>query len=212
MNPKGEPQLMNDKAATRRFAVAVATLLAAAACAPVNATATGPQSNVEVIQQAIKDARAGGASEHQIEILEHALGVGEVTYDDLDSLLGDLEACYDAAGLTYNVLPAWEVSPNSGIFLPDYQIRVPADDEGEVYLVAEKCEFENLLYAEGAYMSQPAVVHANNGAWDTPAVRACLSERGYTVDEDVTLAEIQALMAQDSIDHGQDPGYRLCGT
>jgi hypothetical protein len=192
---------------------AAALLLAAAACAPESATTTGPQSNSEAIQQALTEARAGGASEHQIEVLEHALDVGEVTYDDLDSLASDVYACFDAAGLTYNVLPPWEVTPDSGVFLPDYQIRLPGDDSSVVTVLAEPCEQQHLLFAEGAYMNQPTVVEAQNGAWDTPAVRACLTDRGYAVDDKATSAEIQALIAQDATEHGQDPGYPgLCGT
>ncbi len=205
---------MNSKIQARSLAigVAVALVLAAAACAPVSPSSTNLQSNVEAIQQAIKDAQAEGASSHQIQVLEHALTVGEVTYDDLDSLLGDLEACFDAGGLTYGVLPRWEVSPHSGIFLPDYQIRLTGDDEDAVHAVQDQCENQNLLYAEGAYMNQPTVIAARDGAWDTPAVRACLTERGYTVDKNATSAEVLALSEQDTIDHGQDPDYGPCAS
>jgi hypothetical protein len=193
---------------------AAALPLAAAACAPESATTTGPQSNSEAIQQALTEARAGGASEHQIEVLEHALDVGEVTYDDLDSLASDVYACFDAAGLTYVVLPPAEVTPHSGIVVPAYAYRFPdgGQDDGSE-LVADPCEDQSLRYAETAYMNQPAVIAAVNGVWDTPEVRACLTERGYAVDEDATSAEIQALIAQDATEHGQDPGYPgLCGT
>jgi type IV secretory pathway VirB2 component (pilin) len=190
-------------------ALAAALLLAAAACAPEGATAAGPQSNVEVIQQAIKDARAGGASEHQIQVLGDALDVGEVTFDDLDSLVGDVYACLDAAGRGYTPLSPNETTVGSGVFEPQYSVAIPASDaSGETTAdLVDACQLRNISFAMTAYVNQPWAALADLLAQDTPQVRSCLADRGYAVDDEATVAELSALVSQDLEEHSQDPGY-----
>jgi len=196
----------------RRVVAVAATAFAVAATgcsSPSNAPTDA--GNHDEIQLQLEWARASGASDNQIQVLENALEIGEVTYGQLETLFSDVYECFDEVGWTYSIQPPRELAPGSGILVPDYLAFPPQGMSEDAALeLFDACNNENIAYALAAYSSQPVALEALFESWDTPELRECLESRGYNIDENTTPAEVNALVSEDVAANMNDPSFTVC--
>jgi hypothetical protein len=190
-----------------RWSQAAVVCLVLVGCA-AEAPPQVPQTDAEAIAYWLDLARIQEASDHQLDVLEGALERGTALRADVNEVLPDYYDCLDVAGLIYH---AYEVEPvpGSGIYLPGVNVEVP-DSSVEVDVLEHACGVKHEMFIASAYSNQPSSMEAEGRVWSGTAMRTCLSDRGYAVDESATAAEIHTIYDKDVIDHGQDTDYRPC--
>jgi hypothetical protein len=179
-------------------------------CIESTAPQAEPKTNVQVIDSNIADARQDHrVLDSQLEILQRARDAGGVTRADVDEAFAKHLSCLDAAGVAYNVVEQ-EWVKGSGLSMPG--VTLPTGDLHSTREVDidDACMFANDAYVETAYYNQPAAREAEDKVWGGQAMRACLKERGYTVDDALTADEVRTLEQQDESSHWQDPGFASC--
>ena len=170
-----------------KLAVSVAVLAALTAC---SSNSSRTEATPSVFEVAIVDARAGGASEAQIALLERLAEVGNVEIDDVREALEGTYACLDAAG----ILHTEEIqSDASGLEYVVYFMQTPvsADQEAAV-AISDECTNANSRYVEDLYHEQPRAVALEDKYMETvvvPAFIECDKSYGVPVDEDATGAQ-----------------------
>ena len=83
-----------------------------------------PASSAPVFAHAIEEARAGGASQAQIDLLERLAEKGSVELDDVREALEGTYECLDAAGISHSEV----VQESQGGFpMITYAMSQPAD-------------------------------------------------------------------------------------
>lgn len=190
-----------EPAAPRRaftlIAAAFCLLLAGCAEDPLPAA---PETDAQAIQywlEAAHNEDFGAPSDHMIEALERALARGTVVRADIDELMPEYYDCLGDAGLEYNVVED-EAVTGSGISVPGATIVAPDEDSIEnIDALSYACEGLYRAYVVAAYTNQPTSREAQDRVWLGDAMRACLAERGLTMDADATAAEIRELWDED---------------
>jgi len=186
---------------------AVAVALSGCASSQPEPSASGGLSIAKYIEM----AEQAGADEQQIEVLERANKRGEVTFEDLNELAQLTIQCEKDAGFTVIEKAPVEYVPGSGLFTPSYLSNQPDGMSDKVAgEVMDGCSDRYDTWAGAAFADQPIVVEAYNNQWDTPQVRACLKERGYQVDDDMTGTELNNLSMEDWMANTNTPGFRGC--
>jgi len=194
-----------------RAALAVATLLCVATACSRRETPATPLPPVDVFQQQLEMAKAGGASQDQIYVLSRAAEAGTMTFDDIMLAQDSLVGCLETAGFSVEVQTPYELAVGSGIVVPDYLATPPGGTPTSATdAVFDACNVKEIEFAMSAYVSQPVAMEAQMAQWDSPKVRDCLVARGYTVDPESTGAELNAMVGDDIEKHGQDPGFNPC--
>lgn len=135
-------------------------------------------------------ARAGGASDVQIAILERLAEDGDVEIDDVREALEGTYACLDAAGISHTE----EIQKDSaGVEYLVYDMRQPASlDQDAGIAISDECTNTHSRYVEDLYVYQPRVVAMEDEYRATvvvPALLACDESYGMAVDEGLTGAQ-----------------------
>jgi len=174
-------------------------VLAIAGCSGV-APVPDPSPSVEEFRalalSALEDAKADGANEQQLELIEQAANLGSVSFETVQSAVDATFACFESAGIRYEVLPP---RVESGISYPDY-----AFEGGESTAVADACVHANSEFVEVLYMRQPAAVEASDSAFEAgmPVLITCLRGLGYELEDDITADELKTLLVMQESDIG----------
>jgi hypothetical protein len=190
--------------------VAVGASCLLAGCIQIEEAQPRPTTAVEVIDEWLAFAREEGkASARQLEILENARQVGEVTRAALDEATADYLACMEDAGIEY-ILVEEESPPGSGVYLPGVMIPAPDPDSNREIDISDACQSKHQMYVFQAYGNRPEAIEAEDRMWTGQEMRECLASRGYPSDPDATADEMRQLAGQDIVDHGEEPDFRPC--
>lgn len=172
----------------RRTLLVCAATLAVAGCSGSQGVPSPDVTADEfsaIAASALEDARASGASEAQLALIEGVVASGEVTFADVQESLDATFACFESAGIRYE-----EHAPvdDQGILYPSY-----AFEGGDKTAVADACIHDYSDYVEVLYMRQPAAVEARDAAFTgaMPALIECLRGLGHEVDDDITADELK---------------------
>jgi hypothetical protein len=177
-------------------ALAVLATVGAAGCGTADedvATSAAGTSWELALDAILEDARAGGAGQRQIEVLETARAAGSLEYETVVDLTHDTFACFEAAGIGYRELPGWERAPGWTIVQYSFSAEAPGLTEAQVLALADACMAEHSRFAE--FVLQDAALHQE--ARDErmrahlPTILACLADNGVHVDADATLDEVR---------------------
>lgn len=136
-------------------------------------------------QSALEDARASGATEAQLALIERAVALGEVTFADVDEAVQGTFACFESAGVRYQVLAPRN---DQGVLYPSYTF-----EGGDKTAAADECIHTNSDFVEVLYMRQPIATEARDAAFAAamPALVECLRGLGHELDEDITADELK---------------------
>jgi hypothetical protein len=175
----------------RFYAIGAAALVlcaSLAACAPTSVAV--PSATTDGLADILAEARAYGSSDAQIAVLEHAVSVGEVTYDEYNGLLEDTFACFDDIGVSYTRLEDRELVP--GFPIPDYEhTGIAGMPDEEMLALVGVCLFTYSEFVNMAYQTQPVVYEAQEAVARErlPLVIECLREQGVEIDDDASIDE-----------------------
>ncbi len=179
-----------------RYAVA---LVATAVAVLTAGCGGGPAVSDDVsfdtkIEDALAEAKSGGASVHQIEVLESAQESGGVTLLDVRQSAYAALTCMESAGLRAEYD---EREKSSGLVVPGYLVALsePASaiDAGEdEEMLAEQCDTSEYYWVSKVYQTQPTSVAEQEQVIEerSPEIRLCLEEAGHPVSPDASASEI----------------------
>ncbi len=165
-------------------AFCVAILATLTACSDGTASAEPVEP---VFANAIEKARAGGASDTQISILERLADEGQVDIGDVQEALEGTYACLDAAGISHTEAIETDIA---GVQYVVYDMRAPASlgaDTGAA--ISDECANTHSRFVEDLYMMQPQVVAMQDEYRSTvivPALVACYQEYDVALEDDLT--------------------------
>ena len=168
----------------------VLALLAGGCSGNPSSPPTQAAETVEFFEQALTQARAGGASEAQVLILERALAAGEVTLADSRAAADALMACAQDAG--FSVSPT-SIDNSTGIETITFYLTNPGGlSQDQADAVAWDCETKHRRWVETAYQNQPNATSAFFDLIERHRVEivACLREQGSSVADDATPDEL----------------------
>lgn len=165
----------------------LAALIAIGGCAQEPASTEEDSTGAQAV---IAEARAGGASEEQIAILEK----GEIpSFEDYEAAVARSLACIRDAGI--HTQAPQEVEQGVTKLAYGYGISSPGRTDAQTDEIAQACISEHSLWVEMAWMDQPL-----SREWadeqresERPTLVACLEAFGVTVDESLTTAEVDQL-------------------
>jgi hypothetical protein len=140
---------------------------------------------------AIVAATRSGVDASQVEILERANSLGEVTFEDLREAVSNTYSCLDG----HNIQHTETISTAPwGSQTLRYDMRVPStQDTDAAVALADECARLFSGAVETLYSSQPVEV-ARQDTWRAefvvPALRACLDDAEVPYDLDADFAEL----------------------
>ncbi len=160
-----------------RFVAVAAGLLALSGCA-TDPNWAASKDFAEVIEPAIQEAEAGGASDAQLEILRQAQAAGKLSLEDDRAAARAMVACVEDAG-SYALLS--DKTTESGLILPVYNY---AANTPEQEAIGEACDTKEAFWVNMVYQTQPSSVQSKDAYLNqqAPLVRACLEREGYATD------------------------------
>jgi len=166
------------------LAVAVATLCSCSSTAGTSVDESDPVFE-ELIQNALVNAEAGGASQDQLDVLQAAQLSGEVTLEQARQAARATVACFGEAGLLGTFVESTEPS---GLIVPGYTVGTQSDDMTEI----DRCDHENGFWVNQVYQLQPSSEQLRTDLFEAKAdeLRACLEDAGYATEPDATGAEL----------------------
>lgn len=164
----------------------LAAIVLSACSQQAHGDSTGVQQFDETIDQAIEEARDGGANEAQLELLERAKEQGAVTYEDARVAATAALECMAQRGIEGTFSDS--TLPN-GVTIPSYTVVADRPDAEQVM---DECSYQNDFWVNKLYQLQPLSIEANNAFIDAqrPVIVACLAEAGFVVADDATLDEL----------------------
>jgi hypothetical protein len=146
-----------------------------------------PAPPAPVFAHAIEEARAGGASQAQIDLLERLAEKGSVELDDVREALAGTYECLDAAGISHREDIRTD---NAGVDFVTYDMRQPVTrDLNAGMAIADACAAQHSLFVENLYADQPSVVEIHEKHFATvvtPAFLECYETYGVPVPQDRT--------------------------
>lgn len=192
----------------------IVALFLLSGCAQQEPTYVEPQTDAEAIKYWLDQARGSSpsVSDEQIAVLERALERGTVARADVNEVMPAYLDCLDAAGLTYYV-DEEEAVPGSGVSTPRVSVKMVGSDQAEWDRLAglqESCASEHEIYIASAYVNQPTSLQAQDAVWTGAEMRACLTEHGFTVEDDATAAQIRMLWDDDITKNIDNADFTLC--
>jgi hypothetical protein len=170
------------------LAAIVATILLVGCGPSAPAPTSGGVEFQEYAQQNIDEARANGASDEQLMMLERAKETGSVPLEDARSAARSAVECMENSGV---VAEYTEETTNAGLVLPNYRAQI-SDDEPALEGLIEQCDAQEYLWVGKLYALQPSSRDATDAYVEErlPYLRACLDEHGVDVDDSATRAEL----------------------
>lgn len=144
----------------------------------------------EQIEVAIEDARVGGASDTQLQILNEALDTEAISFEAAHSAAVAAVDCMNAAGLSARYK---EQSRPSGPATPGYVADIGLDDDGTNEAILSRCDAQEDFWVNLLYQTQPSSVALEDARIESlaPAFRECLESNGIDVDSSATGSELQ---------------------
>lgn len=177
--------------ATVGLLLALAFVLVASACSADNGPGdTGLEPPAIVLEQALNEARTGGASPEQVKILEGAVSAGEVTLSDSQAATDAMLACVEAAGFSVS---DQTIDSSRGLEIINFYLTSPsAMSEAEADALYWDCETTHRRWVEFAYQNQP---QAKSAFFDLveqhrTEIVACLRKEGSPIEDDATADEM----------------------
>lgn len=136
----------------------------------------------DLMNQIISDARAGGASEAQVALLESAATSGELTIEQARESARSYMACLDTVGLNSDYVE----STSTGVVIPSVHVYAFTLEEMETM---QQCDTKENFWVNYVYQTQPSSIELQDAYLEQqrPALVACLEAAGIEVpdDEDV---------------------------
>jgi len=159
----------------------------------------GASIAISFFQEWRDKAQSGGASPSQLAVLDAAVASGTLDYGDIEPLRNETYGCFEANGLSYQVLESDGTIPEFPY--PRYGVGVDprqaglTEEQGQA--IAQDCTTKYLDFALDAYGSQPAAQSALDAQLiaDLPMITACLQEHGVTVAPDATPDDVRRAVA-----------------
>lgn len=167
-------------------AVVVLTLGVAGCGAPASVGASSvpvdPAFALQV-EQAKSAAQSSGASSHQIDLLDQALGAGAVTLDIALDGEHAFFSCLDEAGISYA-----DDGPAPYGAYPRLGYRIFAADPAP----SDVCYAAEYQWIDRLYQNQPATLAdiADQVMQRKEGILACLRDAGVAIDDDPTYDEL----------------------
>lgn len=157
---------------------------------------TDPLTFAEAVAGTIADAKAGQASDEQLEILERAQANGILTFEDaLSAILAEMD-CVTSGGGTVEY---YEQRQSSGFVIPAYLVLAD-DDAGleAINPVVSACTTRHSFWVNKLYQLQPSSQQVRDAYVEAaaPQMRECLEKHGYVIEPDAAAAELSALAIQ----------------
>lgn len=147
------------------------------------------------VDRAIADAKAGGASESQLAVLEQAKREGDLSFEAAKAAMTSTVDCISAAGVDVEYS---ESAPRAGRTTPGYTAHLGTDDDGARMQVVESCDIQESFWVNWLYASQPSAQEAYDSYLldHQDEFIACVKEAGVRLDDNPTADELnQAGMA-----------------
>lgn len=169
-----------------RWGILFVALFAVVGCA---SESNNPETTEfsEMVATALEEARAGGASEDQLEILERARDRGHVTYEQTRAAVAATLECTSAQGVvgTFN-----EINQANGINLPAYEVDASPPNAAQVL---EGCETLESFWVWYLYQVQPVAIEANDDYIESRRsdILACFDRAGDPLGAEATVDEIK---------------------
>jgi len=184
----------------RMLSLSAGAALFISACggaSPTHADAQGAPAWTEIVNDAIKQAKDGGASAQQLTMLTLAGESGDISLESARNAQQATVDCMIDAGLDATYV---ETDGGEGE-LPQPGFRVRADSEGEVNPLGNACETQESLWVSHLYQVQPRAIEVRNANVDKrmPELLTCLAERGVAPDPDASRDEIYAAATNEAI-------------
>lgn len=162
----------------------LAILVLASGCTPTEpeAAESGVGTGGEVVEASglVETARARGASEEQIEVLER----GDISFADYDAAVGRTLTCLRDAGID---VVGGEVTEARGF--PEIQYSFVGSSAGrtdeQTLALADECINANSFFIEGAYQMSPAAIEAQDARFEPyrPVIVECIRANGGEVED-----------------------------
>jgi len=140
-----------------------------------------------VFARAIEEARAGSASQAQLDLLERLAEKGSVELDDVREALAGTYECLDAAGISHS---EDVVVDDAGVEIIRLDMRQPVSRDLDAGMaISDACIEQHSMYVQDLYVEQPSVVEIHDEHYATvvtPAFLECYETYGVTPQEDRT--------------------------
>jgi hypothetical protein len=193
----------------------VATVIMTVALTGCSGGGGDPASSAPVFAHAIEEARAGGASQAQIDLLERLAKKGAVELDDVREALAGTYECLDAAGISHSEV----IQENRGGFpMITYTMSQTADmDVDTAMRLSDQCALTHSAFVEQLYATQPQAVAAEEAYIEdviVPRLDACNERWGMPTDTELSAVQrwdeaIRLVNDQQGVRPG-DPSYAGC--
>lgn len=127
----------------------------------------------------LEEARAAGASEEQLAVLER----GEVSFAEYERALNAAFECMRSHGLEVLADPP---SDRSGIMLITYAWGAGTASQTQAQQLGDGCLEEHSFFLEQLYQTQPSTVEAVEAAYEgkRSQIVSCIRDNGGTIDDD----------------------------
>lgn len=162
-------------------------LLGATACASAQGdeTPSADPAFIEIVDRQLEEARNGGATPEQIDILERARAEGRMSYALEKEALTAFFSCLDDAGATHE-----DHTVAAGREYPNVDFSVVASDPNAY----DACFIPHADFVDTVYQLQPAAVDEVTTLIQRGSERiiACLREAGYAIADDPTYDELRS--------------------
>jgi len=185
----------------------LASVTALAACSnPAPPDLASASADTELLEQALADARSGGADPSQIQILEQAAAAGSISFDEAQEATEAMLKCVEDAGFTVGNKG---VDDSHGLEVATFTISAPASlDEAQADVISSDCETRYRRWVEFAWENQPAAqdAFAVQVEQHRAEIVACLNGDGSDIGADAPIDEMvsEALrLSAEAIDAGE---------
>ena len=193
----------------------VATVIMTVALTGCAGSGGDPASSAPVFAHAIEEARAGGASQAQIDLLERLAEKGSVELDDVREALAGTYECLDAAGISHSEV----VQESQGGFpMITYAMSQPADMGMDTAMrLSDQCALTHSAFVEQLYATQPQAVAAEEAYIEDvimPILDSCNERYGMLTDIERSAIQrwddaVRLVNDQPGVRPG-DPSYAGC--
>lgn len=163
-------------------ALAVLAAFASTACSGGEAPAPSKDGFAQHVRQILAEARAGGADDEQVALLERAEELGIVSYEDARVAATSALECMAGRGVTGEMK---DMHLPNGVTIPAYAVKAEREDAQQIM---DDCSLQHDFWVNKLYQLQPSSMEANDAYIDAqrPVILACLADAGYPLAGDVS--------------------------